>query len=168
MLSDTTAITATNSKSKLIELRKELRDKGANGNVLIVNTETYSIFLQVAGGDFDNDVKNMVNMQGGIGKWLGWTIIESNIFSLAKTCEYYDYSGTLRTVDISEVAMIAYDWQEFYVDTLIEMLKVQDAPSFNGVEIVSEFINGYRVANPDCVIVKKVVAEPETDPEVTP
>lgn len=155
VLADTAEITATNIKSYLINLRKQLRDKGANGNVLIVNTEIYSIILQVAGADFDNEVKNMINMQGGIGKWLGWVIIESNVFSLATQGKYFDYTGTLQTVDFSKVEIIAYDWQKFYVDTLIEMLKVQDATTFNGVEIVSEFINGYRVSNKDCVLVKK-------------
>lgn len=155
VLADTDEITATNIKQYLINLRKQLRDKGANGNVLIVNTEIYSIILQVAGADFDNEVKNMINMQGGIGKWLGWVIIESNIFSMATQGKYYDYTGTLQTVDFTKVEMVAYDWQKFYVDTLIEMLKVQDATTFNGVEIVSEFINGYRVSNKDCVLVKK-------------
>lgn len=155
VLADTDEITATNIKQYLINLRKQLRDKGANGNVLIVNTEIYAIILQVAGADFDNEVKNMINMQGGIGKWLGWVIIESNIFSMATQGKYYDYTGTLQTVDFTNVEMVAYDWQKFYVDTLIEMLKVQDATTFNGVEIVSEFINGYRVSNKDCVLVKK-------------
>lgn len=155
VLADTDEITATNVKQYLINLRKQLRDKGANGNVLIVNTEIYAIILQVAGADFDNEVKNMINMQGGIGKWLGWVIIESNIFSMATQGKYYDYTGTLQTVDFTKVEMVAYDWQKFYVDTLIEMLKVQDATTFNGVEIVSEFINGYRVSNKDCVLVKK-------------
>lgn len=157
VLADTDEITATNIKQYLINLRKQLRDKGANGNVLIVNTEIYAIILQVAGADFDNEVKNMINMQGGIGKWLGWVIIESNIFSMATQGKYYDYTGTLQTVDFTKVEMVAYDWQKFYVDTLIEMLKVQDATTFNGVEIVSEFINGYRVSNKDCVLVKKTV-----------
>lgn len=155
VLADTTEITVTNIKAYLIGLRKQLRDKGANGNVLIVNTEIYSTILQAAGGDFDNDVKNMINMEGGIGKWLGWVIIESNVFSLVTQGKYYDYTGTLRTVDFTDVDLVAYDWQKFYVDTLIEMLKVQDATTFNGVEIVSEFINGYRVSNKDCVLVKK-------------
>lgn len=155
VLADTSAITATNVKAYLINLRKQLRDKGANGNVLIVNTEIYSTILQAAGADFDNEVKNMINMEGGIGKWLGWVIIESNIFSLVTEGKYYDYTGTLKTVDFTKIELVAYDWQKFYVDTLIEMLKVQDATTFNGVEIVSEFINGYRVSDKDCVLVKK-------------
>lgn len=154
-LADTDEITATNIKAYLIELRKKLRDKGANGNVLIVSTAVYSVILQAAGGDFDNEVKNMINMEGGIGRWLGWTIIESNILTIATQGKYYDYSGTLQTVDFTTVEMIAYDWQKFYVDTLIEMLKMQDATTFNGVEIVSEFINGYRVSDKDCVLIKK-------------
>lgn len=153
VLADTDEITATNIKQYLINLRKQLRDKGANGNVLIVNTEIYAIILQVAGADFDNEVKNMINMQGGIGRWLGWVIIESNILSMATQGKYYDYTSTLQTVDFTKVKMIAYDWQKFYVDTLVEMLKIQDATTFNGVEIVSEFINGYRVSNKDCVLV---------------
>lgn len=155
VLLDTDEITATNIKQYLINLRKQLRDKGANGNVLIVSTEVYATILQASGADFDNEVKNMINMQGGIGKWLGWVIVESNIFSMAAQGKYYDYTGTLQTVDFTKIDMIAYDWQKFYVDTLIEMLKVQDATTFNGVEIVSEFINGYRVSNKDCVLVKK-------------
>ena len=155
VLEDTTAITKDNIKSYLIKLRKTLRDKGANGNVLIVNTEVYSCILEAAGADFDNEVKNMINMEGGVGKWLGWVIIESNVLSLVTQGKYFNYSGALQTVDLSKVEVIAYDWQKFYVDTLIEMLKVQDATTFNGVEIVSEFINGYRVSDSSCVLVKK-------------
>lgn len=164
VLSDTTALTEATLKSSLISLRKQLRDKGANGNVLIVSTAVYAMILSVAGAEFDNEVKNMINMEGGIGKWLGWVIIESNIFSLATAGKYYDYSGTLRTVDFTDVELIAYDWSKFYVDTLVEMLKAQDATTFNGVEIVSELINGYRVSNTDCVLVKKV-AEVVEDPD---
>lgn len=158
VIADTTAITKDNVKQYLIKLRKQLRDKGANGNVLIVSTEVFSAILEAAGGDFSGDVKNMINSEGSIGRWLGWVIIESNIFSLATQGKYYDYSGALRTVDFSEVEVIAYDWHKFYIDTLVEMLKAQDATDFNGVEIVSELINGYRVADRDCVLVKKKLA----------
>lgn len=157
-ISDSVEITASNVKSYLIELRKKLRDKGANGNVLIVSTDVYAIILQVAGDDFAGDVKNMVGMEGRVGRWLGWVIVESNIFSLLTEGKYYDYSGTLRTVDFTDVQLIAYDWKKFYIDTLIEMLKAQDASTFNGVEIVSEFINGYRVSDKDCVLVKRATA----------
>lgn len=155
VLTDTAEINATNVRTYLINLRKQLRDKGANGNVLIVSTDVYSVILQVAGADFDNDVKNMVNMTGGIGRWLGWVIIESNVFSMIAEGKYFDYTGSLKTVDFTNIELIAYDWKTFYIDTLIEMLKVQGSMSCNGVEIVSEFINGYRVADKDCVLVKK-------------
>lgn len=155
VISDTTAITKDNVKQYLINLRKQLRDKGANGNVLIVNTEVFAAILSAAGGEFDGEVKNMINSTGSVGRWLGWVIIESNIFSQYATGKYYDYSGTLQTESLADVEVIAYDWKHFYIDTLVEMLRPQDARAFNGVEIVSEIINGYRVANKDCVLVKK-------------
>ena len=155
LLEDVVEITKDNIKQYLIKLRKTLRDKGAFGNVLIVSTEIYAIILEVAGAEFENEVKNMINSEGGIGRWLGWTIIESNVFSMVSQGKYYDYAGTLQTVDFTNVELVAYDWQRFYVDTLIEMIKVQDSTTFNGVEIVTELINGYRVANKDCVLVKK-------------
>lgn len=153
-LGDTTAITASNVKQYLIELRKAMRDAGADGNVLIVTTDIYAAILEAAGADFDNEVKNTINMEAGVGRWMGWNIFESNVFKFTNSGKYYDYSGTLRTVDFTKVDCIAYDWKAFYIDTLLEMLKVQDGRTFNGVEIVSEFVNGYRVANQDKVLVK--------------
>jgi hypothetical protein len=154
-MQDTTAITKDNIRDYLITLRKKMRDKGAKGTTLIVNTEVYAAILSVAGKDFDNEIKNQLNLSANIGTWLGWTVVESNVFSFYTEGKYIDYSGTEKTVDLSAIDLIAYDKDIFYIDTLINMMKAQDATTFNGIEVVSEVINGYRVGDAEQVFVKK-------------
>lgn len=153
-IEDTTAIDETNVRDYLINLRKKMRDRGAKGNILIVNTEIYAAILKVAGKDFDNEMKNRLNLTANIGTWLGWTIVESNIFSMYSEGKYIDYAGVTQTVDFTKIDLIAYDKEIFYIDILINMLKTQQAQTFNGVEIVSEVINGYRVGDSAQVLVK--------------
>lgn len=153
-LGDTSPINKGNVRERLLELRKEMRDKGAQGNVLIVNTDVYTQILSEAGKDFDNELKNRLNLTANIGQWLGWTIVESNVFSMFTEGKYIDYAGIEQTVDFTKVDLIAYDYRVFYIETLINMLKFQDAQTFNGVELVSEIINGFRVADPEQVLVK--------------
>jgi hypothetical protein len=154
-IQDTTVITKDNIRDYLITLRKKMRDKGAKGTTLIVNTEVYAAILSVAGKDFDTDVRNSLNLTANIGTWLGWTIIESNIFSFYTEGKYIDYSGTEKTVDLSAIDLIAYDWNVFFIETLMNYLDTQKGTGFHGVEVVSEVINGYRVGDAEQVFVKK-------------
>lgn len=155
-----TVLTKDNIGDYLLTLRKKLRDAGAEGDRLIVSTAIYNVIRQAAPNEFVEDVKNDMTATGKVGYWKGWKIKESNVFTFRGTAKYYDYSGTLQTVDLTKVDLIAYDWEKFYIDVLPNNLDVVDGrPTFPGVAVVSDFAFGYRVANPKCVLVKLNSAE---------
>ena len=154
----TTVLTKDTIGDYLLKLRKQLRDKGATGNVLIVSTDIYVLIQQAAGAEFDSEPKNAIVASGKVGYWKGWFIVESNLFGWTgnNTAKYYDSANELKTVDLSKVEMIAYDWEKFYIDELLEMLDVVDGGNtYNGVQVVTELVCGFKVADPACVLVKK-------------
>ena len=153
---DTTAITTANVKDYFINLRTKLRKAKvkAQGLVALVSPEVYGTILKVAGADFDSSIKNEIAFSGNIGRWLGFLIVEANLIG-ETALKYVDYSGTLRTVDSSEVDMVVYNFETLYRDTLISKVAMQDATSFNGVEVVSDIVNGVRVGTASKVFIKK-------------
>ena len=140
---DTTELTVANIKQYLVNLRKALRKAGARtSNQLQVSCDVYGLILQAAGSEFTADIKNQIAYSGNVGQWLGFTIWENAY--IGGTYKYFDYAGNLRTVDTSSIDMIAYDGKTLYCDLKIEKLGVQDATTFNGVEIVSDLVLGAR------------------------
>ena len=153
---DTTAITTANVKDYLINLRTKLRKAKvkANGLVLLASPEIFGTIIKTVGADFDSSVKNEIAYTGNIGRWLGFLIVEANLIG-ETALKYVDYSGTLRTVDSSKVDFVVYQWETLYRDTLISKVAMQDATTFNGVEVVSDVVNGVRVGTASKVFIKK-------------
>lgn len=155
--SDTAAITSENFKTKMIALRKELVDKGSNADYAIVSTSVFEAYLGYTGTEYTPSMNEGVLSGLRNVNFLGMTLIEANLLNQS-VAKYYDYTGTLRTLDLTEVDVIMGEAEAFSALNNFEMLRAIDSERFSGMLAQVETNAAYRVTNSDRLIVKKNVA----------
>lgn len=152
---DTTALTASNVKAKILAERAEISKAGGTANILLVSPEVYALLLEKFGSEFTPVANERVINDGAVGRWYGFTVFECNGLS-ATSAEYYDYSGTQRTVsDLGDVDFIMYNSDALAVVDNLEGYRFKDAIDFMGVYAQVDVNTGYRVINSALVRVKK-------------
>lgn len=154
-LADMTAITASNVKSKIIEGRKGIRKQKASANVVLASVDTYSAMLEAAGDQFTPVKNDEIIRTGQMGYWLGMLWVECNMMDLSTAAKYYDYTGTLKTVDLSKIDYIMYDWRGLHIVDLLSMARIKESENFNGSLAQVEIITGYRLGDANYAVVKK-------------
>ncbi len=147
---DTTAITAANLVQYITSMRKAIKDAHGKANFLLVSTSVYQIALQVLGLQSYADPA-VVN--GEMMKRFGLNIIECNSFD-EEEAKYYDYTGTLKTVDLTNVDMICGYNEAFSVLDNFETYRLVDSENFSGSKAQVEYNTAFRVNSPAQVIVK--------------
>lgn len=147
----------TNAKEDAIDTRAELvKAKGA-ANVVQCSPDYYAKILKIAGSEFTPNTNERIALSGRVGQWLGMTFIECAM--LAETSgKYYDYSGTLKTVDFSKVDYIMYNHRALSIIDSFEAARLRDAENFVGTKAQVEMNVGYRVTNKALVRVRKHTA----------
>lgn len=154
VLVDGEALTTSNFKSKIVAMRKALRNAGANADVCIVSTDVYAIMLEIAGDKYTPVYNDEVNRTGQIGKWLGFTWIEANLMNNA-AAKYFDYSGTEQTIDLTKIDVFMYDHTTLAIVDNLDEIRIVDTDQFVGSKAQVEFDSGYRVRNAQRVAIKK-------------
>lgn len=154
-LADTTALTAANIKKQVLAARKTVRKGKAVANVVLASVETYTTMLEAAGEQYTPVTNDQIMQSGQIGRWLGMLWVECNMLDLLSTAKYYDYAGTLNTVDLTAVDFVMYDWNGFSIVDNLETIRLKDSENFNGVLAQVEINSGYRVPTAARVAVKK-------------
>lgn len=154
-LSDTTAITASNIKSKIIDGRKAIRKQKASANVVLASVDTYSAMLEEAGDKFTPIANDEMFQTGQVGRYLGMVWVECNMLDLTAAAKYYDHTGTLQTEDLSKIEYIMYDWRGFHIVDLLTMARLRDSENFNGSLAQVEIVSGYRLGDKNYAVVKK-------------
>ena len=154
-LSDTTPITAANVKSKIIVGRKTIRKQKASANVVLASVDTFSAMLEEAGDKYTPVTNDEMFQTGQVGKYLGMLWVECNMIDLTAAAKYYDHSGALKTVDLTEVEYIMYDWRGFHIVDLLTMARLKDSENFNGSLAQVEIVSGYRLGDKNYAVVKK-------------
>ena len=115
------------------------------------------MILKQAGSEFTPNTNEQIALTGRVGQWLGMTFIECAM--LAETAgKYYDYSGTLKTVDFSKVDYIMYNHRALSIIDSFEAARLRDAENFVGTKAQVEMNVGYRVTNKALVRVRKHAA----------
>lgn len=149
---DTTETTAENIVEKLTSIRKEVKDNHGQANFVLASTKVYAAALQVLGLKSTEDpaIKTAQLMER-----FGLTIIECNSFDKS-AAKYYDYSGTLKTVDLTKIEMICGYCEAFKLEDNFVMYRLIDSENFAGSKAQVEFNTAMRVVSPKQVIVKKV------------
>ena len=155
VMADTTAITTSNIVSKIIAGRKSIRKQKASANVVMASVETYSTMLEVAGDKFTPVTNDEIIRTGQMGYYLGMLWVGCNMLDLSTAAKYYDYSGTLKTVDLSKIEYIMYDWRGFHIVDLLSMIRLKDSENFNGTLAQVEICSGYRLGDKNYAVVKK-------------
>lgn len=154
---DTDAITSTNFKEKMIALRKELVDNGSSADYAIVSTSVFEAYLKYTGTEYTPSTNDTVLAGLRNVNFLGMTLIEANLLNQS-VAKYYDYTGTLKTIDLTEVDVIMGEAEAFSAINNFEMLRAIDSERFSGMLAQVETNAAYRVSNSDRIIVKKNVA----------
>ena len=154
-MSDTTAITPSNIKSKVIAGRKEIRKQKASANVVLASVDTYSAMLEQAGDKFTPVINDEMFQTGQVGRYLGMLWIECNMLDLTTAAKYFDYTGTLQTEDLSKIEYIMYDWRGLHIVDLLDMARLKDSENFNGTLAQVEIVSGYRLGDKNYAVIKK-------------
>lgn len=158
---NTTALTEENVKAEILKERAALSKAKGKANVILCSPDTYALLLTVAGKEFTPVRNEKIQLDGQIGQWLGFTIIECNALASSSAIEYYDYSGTKKTV--ATTVLGAADFIMYYSEVLscvdnLNALRIVDGIDFIGSLAQTEVNTGYRVTNGACVRVRKHAA----------
>jgi len=150
---DTTALTTTNIKAKFIGLRKTLKLAKAKPNFSFANPTVYATILEYAGDDFTPTNNDRIVGDGNVGRWFGVNTFEAN--ALAETVvTYYNYAGSLITLNLSYIDIIMGDYRAFSVINNFEAFRIIDAIDWAGSAAQVEWNTAYRVTNSDRILVK--------------
>ena len=164
-LSDITAITTSNLKTQIIAARKALRAKHAKPDTVICSVDVYSLMLEVAGTQYTPSTNENTLTTGRVGMWLGMVWYEGDLLD-NDAAKYYDFSGTLRTVDLTDIDFIMYDHTAFHIVNNLQAMRLVDATDFVGTYAQNEINTGYRVSNADKVVVKNNETAPSVLTEI--
>lgn len=149
--SDTTAIaTSAAAVSKLLALRKQIKDNYGRANYALVNTNIYMLMLAELGFKIPQDPA-VVNAE--IMRRYGLNVIECNAFDNA-TAKYIDYTGTTQTVDLTDVEMIVGYNEAFSIVTNLEAMRIISSENFIGSKAQIEINSGFRVTSAGQIVVK--------------
>lgn len=151
VLEDKTPTTAANVVERLTEIRKAVKDNHGQANFVLVSTRIYAICLQVLGLKTSDDPA-IIDAQ--LLKRFGLNIIECNSFDKA-TAKYYDYSGALNTVDLTEVEMICGYYEAFKLEDNFSTYRIVESENFAGSKAQVEFNTAMRVVSPKQILIKK-------------
>lgn len=142
-------LTATDSVGKLLEARKFVRDNKGKADFAIVSTTVYADLLKEVGiqGFADEAVRS-----GELLKRFGLNIFEGQFD--ASAAEYYNAAGTKVTgVDLSAVEIIVGNHEAFSVLDNVDMNRLIDSESFNGVKAQTEIVSAMTVNSPAQIVV---------------
>jgi len=153
VLEDTTALTATTIKNKVVDMRTAARKKHVYPNVVLASVEAFAEMLKAAGKEYTPSTNDRIVTSGQVGTWLNMLWLEAD--AIDGTAKYYDYTGTLKTVTLSDVELVMYQSDTFHIADNLTMMRLKDSELFTGVKAQNEINSGFRVTNTDKVIVKK-------------
>ena len=155
----TTSLTEDNVKAEILNARAEISKAKGRANVILCSPDTYAKILTAAGKEFTPNRNERIQLGGQIGEWFGFTIIECNALASPDAIEYYDYSGTKKTIaagTLEDVDFVMYYSEALSVVDNLNSMRILDAVmDFTGSVAQIEVNTGIRVTNSELVRVKK-------------
>lgn len=148
---DTAETTESNVVDKIVEMRKAVKDNHGQANFLLASTAVYAAALKALGLKSTED-QAIISAQ--LIKRFGLNIIECNSFD-KDSVKYYDYSGALKTVKLSDVEMICGYYEAFKLEDNFAVYRLIDSENFAGSKAQVEYNTAMRVVSPKQIIVKK-------------
>lgn len=155
----TTAITKTNVKAQILAERKAIVEKKGKADVVLCSPAFYATILEAAGDQYTPQTNEYMNQNAQVGTWLGFLFIEaSGLAEGTNAPEYYDYSGTKKSVttaDLAKVDFIMYNHEALSIVTNFDTARILDSENFSGSKAQVEMNSGFRVTSADQVRVRK-------------
>lgn len=149
--SNTTAVTDSTAVEVLTSLRKQIKDNKGKANFAMVSTDIYAMLLKILGLA---TVMDPAIVSGELLKRFGLSILECNSFD-KETAKYYDSTGTLKIVDLTDVEMIVGYNEAFSVLDNFELYRLIDSENFSGSKAQVEYNTAFKVNSPKQIIIKK-------------
>ena len=160
LVNEATAATLTSAiddvKADIIATRTEIVKAKVRADVVMCSPEFYGKVLLAAGKEFTPTMNDRIASEGNVGVWLGMTFVEAN--GMTGNLKYYDSTGSLKTVDCSEVQYVMYYHKALSVISNFEAARIVDSENFNGSKAQVELNTGYKVTNTVLARVRKVTA----------
>lgn len=149
--SNTTAVTDSTAVEVLTSLRKQIKDNKGKANFAMVSTDIYAMLLKLLGLA---TVMDPAIVSGELLKRFGLSILECNSFD-KEDAKYYDSTGTLKTVDLTDVEMIVGYNEAVSILDNFEMYRLIDSENFAGSKAQVEYNTAFKVNSPKQLIIKK-------------
>ena len=149
--SNTTAVTDSTAVEVLTSLRKQIKDNKGKANFAMVSTDIYAMLLKILGLA---TVMDPAIVSGELLKRFGLSILECNSFD-KEDAKYYDSTGTLKTVDLTDVEMIVGYNEAVSILDNFEMYRLIDSENFAGSKAQVEYNTAFKVNSPKQLIIKK-------------
>lgn len=149
--SNTTAVTDSTAVEVLTSLRKQIKDNKGKANFAMVSTDIYAMLLKLLGLA---TVMDPAIVSGELLKRFGLSILECNSFD-KEDAKYYDSTGTLKTVDLTDVEMIVGYNEAVSILDNFEMYRLIDSENFAGSKAQVEYNTAFKINSPKQLIIKK-------------
>ena len=143
-----TAISASNVRNTITQIRKKLKDNKAGMDFLIVNTNVYACMLEDKNA-FAPSLNDEQLRLGIVGKYLGAPVLEAN--ALQGTIQPYGWTSAY---DLSKVEVIAGKSDALAIHEVLNMLRTITAQDFFGLRCQGQVDAGFKVVNPKKLVIK--------------
>jgi len=159
-VSDTTdtAATASTVYDLIVADRQKLVEEGASPNTLIVSPSVYGLLLKSDEFQRTGQIGDQVVADGRVGRIAGLTVVEyqgvdSDIADDTTVSGGDSSDITWATAD--EMEWVMYDSDAFSIVTSVEATRlVQEPTRFVGTLAQVQIVSGFKVTNPDRVLIK--------------
>ena len=157
----TTAITKDNFDKQILAERQAVVEAKGVADVVLCSPAFFATMLEKAGVKYTPTTNEMLLAAaagGQVGNYLGMTWIEVNGFAHSKDVNYYDFSGTKKTVASAQLKLvdfIMYDHNAFGAGDNFTMARLRDSERFAGTLAQTEDNVAFKVLEPTVVRVRK-------------
>lgn len=154
----TPAINLETLKQDILSAKTQLFKNKRTGKIVLCSPDFYQIILQYAGSSFTPSINDKMVYSGEVGTWLGLTFVNLNLLQKgAGKFEYNDYKWDKQSIHgetIKDIAYIMYDPEAFSVLVNFNRSRMIESPDFMGQYVQSVINSGFRVTDPESVIIR--------------
>lgn len=154
----TPAINLETLKQDILSAKTQLFKNKRTGKIVLCSPDFYQIILQYAGSSFTPSINDKMVYSGEVGTWLGLTFVNLNLLQEgAGKFEYNDYKWDKQSIHgetIKDIAYIMYDPEAFSVLVNFNRSRMIESPDFMGQYVQSVINSGFRVTDPESVIIR--------------
>lgn len=144
--------------------RVKVRHKDGDVSVVLCSPETFATMLMESKQAYTpafNDsqvgvlgITRMMTYQGFL--WVETSMLEGDTNNALKYVKYTGTTSAVQTVDASKVKYILYNYEAFSILDNLSLMRIVDTTDFPGSLAQVALNSGFKVTNPDLVVVRKI------------